>query len=194
MTHTVEDVRAAECWEQVMEVALPWDMTSKDPSKNFGRHCSDIGFILKGKRGAVQWRAMSNVYLPHDQLDMLLREKIHLGMTKFDLSTAPGGIYGTDVGYHSHVPMYSGQDIIQESCPYLGGKPCYYDGSGLQAIDWADEILSVRGARPETVLWPKLEQYYVDTFYNDVTPMTLSMMMRALGLCIEDKEGKPDGV
>jgi hypothetical protein len=38
-----------------------------------------------------------------------------------------------DLGYHSIRPMFGG-DKIQDCC-FLEGKPCYYDGSSLPAID-----------------------------------------------------------
>lgn len=45
-------------------------------------------------------------------------------------------------------------------CPYLDGKPCYYDGSGLHAERVYDLLLN----QGEEAVWKYLEKYYQDTF------------------------------
>ena len=64
---------------------------------------------------------------------------------------------GADVGYHSPVPHYEGQICSQDSCSYLGGKPCYYDGSSLRAEEWVRDILIPKGSDG---VWESLEQEY----------------------------------
>jgi len=44
-------------------------------------------------------------------------------------------------------------------CPYLDGKPCYYDGSGLNA----ERIYQVLLERGSQGVWEELEQYYQET-------------------------------
>ena len=65
-----------------------------------------------------------------------------------------------DIGYHSPVPYYEGQEVIQQSCEYLNGKPCYYDGSSLNAVKYFD-IMVREGSE---ALWKALEKYYDDVF------------------------------
>jgi hypothetical protein len=72
--------------------------------------------------------------------------------------------YPADLGYHSPVPMYEGQDDFTQSCPVLGGKPCYYDGSALNA----DKIFDVLRAEGHEGVWRELEAYYNRTFNKEV--------------------------
>jgi hypothetical protein len=52
-----------------------------------------------------------------------------------------------DVGYHSPKPMFEGHESMDGACSTLDGKPCYYEGGGLRAIEWAKRIFGadVRG-------------------------------------------------
>lgn len=95
-----------------------------------------------------------------------------------------------DLGYHSPKPMYEGQlpmgaekfdfdhketlkgaagDIQIPTrvltgtftpCQYLDGKPCYYDGSGLNA----ERIYEVLVAEGSAGVWRELRAYYDETF------------------------------
>lgn len=47
-------------------------------------------------------------------------------------------------------------------CEWLGGKPCYYDGSGLAAEEYFKTLV----AEGSEALWEKLEGYYKETFEN----------------------------
>ena len=66
-----------------------------------------------------------------------------------------------DVGYHSYHPMYDEQPQMSESCEYLDGKPCYYDGSGLHAEKVFNEVFVTKGTDG---LWEYMEKYYNDVF------------------------------
>jgi hypothetical protein len=65
-----------------------------------------------------------------------------------------------DLGFHSLVPIYKEQTLISDSCEFLDGKPCYYDGSGLAAKKVYD-ILLTEGSDG---VWKYLYTYYCDTF------------------------------
>ena len=65
-----------------------------------------------------------------------------------------------DVGYHSPKPIYEGQEIMSDCCECLGGKPCYYGGSGL----YAEKIYKVLVEKGSDEVWKKLEEYYIDIF------------------------------
>jgi hypothetical protein len=54
-------------------------------------------------------------------------------------------------------------------CAYLDGRPCYYDGSGLNAED-AFDVFTDEG---EEALWTFLERYYEATFNDAEYPPEL---------------------
>lgn len=58
-----------------------------------------------------------------------------------------------DVGYHSPHPMYDGQTPMSK-CEFL--PRCYYDGSGLLADEWAEQLI----AKGTDWLWSAMEQEY----------------------------------
>lgn len=49
---------------------------------------------------------------------------------------------------------------VFDPCPYLDGKPCYYDGSGLAA----ERIYEIMLKEGSDGVWKALEKYYKDTF------------------------------
>lgn len=65
-----------------------------------------------------------------------------------------------DLGYHSPIPKYRGQSLIAEQCPFLGNRPCYYDGSTL-AAEKPMRLLLEKGSN---ALWKFLEEYYEQVF------------------------------
>lgn len=138
--------------EKRIEFSPAFDKRNHDPKKNYGIHGVDIRFVLIGERGAVQFVLYTNWYLPHVADDLWTRHPAHL-------RAFFGPMPPADVGYHSPVPQYEGQEPIGNNCQYLNG-PCYYDGSGLRAND-AFKVLVEEG---DDGLWKYLEQYYRDTF------------------------------
>lgn len=146
--------------EKITNVRLPFDFRSNEPEKNFGIHGLDIWFILKGKKGAVQFLVNFGIYLPH-----VIKEQPGLKSTF-------GEIMGCDVGYHALSPQYEGQTSM--GCEVLPGGQCFYDGSGLRAMDWVKEIFSIRGAHTEERIWEKLEKEYEVRFGVDSDAPTSS--------------------
>lgn len=69
----------------------------------------------------------------------------------------------TDLGYHSRVPRYDDHKVIDQACPYLDGRPCYYDGSGLNAY----RIYNVLLEEGSYGVWRALEAYYKQVFDGD---------------------------
>lgn len=143
-------------FERITELSGAFDKTHPDPSKNYGVGGMHIRHVLKGEKGAVQFVAYLGQFLPHVVDRMVLTGK-------------PGqnySLYGTgaDIGYHSHVPQYEDQPVIQECCPYLDGKPCYYDGSGLAADEFFKEDYIHNGTKN---VWDMLEKRYVELFGED---------------------------
>ena len=133
--------------EQLTEWTPAFDKRHKDPMKNYGIGSVGLKFILKGELGAVQFYILTGWNLPKVQEEHKIK----------GWSSNP---MGADVGYHSPKPMYDDDTPATDSCPYLDGKPCYYDGSGLAADGLFDKFIT----KGIGAVWNKLENYYTDTF------------------------------
>lgn len=121
----------------------------------YGVHGVDLQMVLKGTKGAVQFVLYTNWQLPQVTKELVERaqgDRMYLETRFLPLPA--------DVGYHSPVPQYEGQAVIQEECEYLDGRPCYYDGSGLAA----EEMYQVLVQQGSEGVWRKLEQRYKDLF------------------------------
>ncbi len=132
-------------FKRLVQFAPAYDRRSPDPAKNYGIHGVKIRFILTGDKGVVQFLLYTNWHLSH-----VLNEL--------------GGAYEApmpaDLGYHSPVPIREGQTLMTDSCEYLDGKPCYYDGSTTAA----DRLWDVLRERGDEGVWQELEGYYGQVF------------------------------
>ena len=135
--------------ERIIEWSPAWDKSDDDPKKNYGIHGMDLKFLLKGDKGVIQFVIYTNWQLPHVRKEWNEKVNAHL------LQPIPA-----DVGYHSPVPMYEGQEPIQEECEYLDGKTCYYDGSGL----YAQKVFDIFVTDGEEAMWKTLEEEYRQRF------------------------------
>lgn len=133
--------------ERTIRFYPAYDKRDADPKKNFGVHGVDMRWLLKGELGAVQFVVYTNWYLSLIGDLMFSSDKISPPMP-------------ADRGYHSPVPLYDDQSIVSESCEYLDGKPCYYDGSGLAAEDLFNTLIK----EGDEAVWKELEEYYTHTF------------------------------
>ena len=133
--------------EQRIEWTPAFDRRHADDSKNYGIGSMSIKFLLKGELGTVQFYILSGWYLRHVRKEY----KNHPGFAD---------PMGADVGYHSPKPIYDNQSPSEDSCLYLDGKPCYYDGSGLAADDLFNKFI----AEGIDVVWNELEEYYASIF------------------------------
>jgi len=131
-----------------IEFRPAFDKRHPDPNKNYGVGAVVLRFILTGPAGVMQFVCSTGMYLPH-----VLRE-----WEGKDYN--PGAGSGWDIGYHSLTPQYDGQSICQDACEYLGGKPCYYDGTSLGA----DEFFPTFLAGGDDAVWTMLESRYRDRF------------------------------
>lgn len=138
--------------EKIVEFSPAYDKRHPEPSKNYGIGGVQIRFVLKGKEGAVQLLLGTSWYLPH--VAEWLREK----GSRFEKLYEPPK--GWDLGYHSPKPIYEDQSLAVDSCPYLNGKPCYYDGSGLAADPIRDRLIS----EGSEAVWEELTDYYNGRF------------------------------
>jgi len=133
-----------------------FDRRNTDSEKNYGVHGCNLRFVLKGSLGAVQFLLMTNWHLPHVTKEFLQKPVNDLIEIAVRFLPMPA-----DLGYHSPKPMYKGQKSMGP-CKYLNGKPCYYDGSGLNA-EPVFELMLKEGSEG---VWKKLEEYYKATFKN----------------------------
>lgn len=131
-----------------------YDKRNPEPSKNYGIHGVTLTFLLKGPLGATQFVLYTNWQLPHVEKEqehrVVDREYPHLMCKPMP----------ADLGYHSPIPIYDGQTTVRGACEWLDGKPCYYDGSSLNA----ERIFDVLRAEGHEGVWRELEEYYRDTF------------------------------
>lgn len=132
-----------------------FDRRNPDPSKDYGISGGKFIFVVSGPLGAVHFVLGMNLY-PASAIDHLVRH--HNNNASALMGTF--GPMGFDVGYHSPVPRYDDQSVSSDACEWLGGRPCYSDGSGLRADEWKNKFLD----GGTEWLWPALEQEYRDRF------------------------------
>ena len=120
-----------------------FDKRHTDPSKDYGIRDVRIRFVLLGEKGATQFICSTGWYLPH-----LTHIKYRKPM-------------GYDVGYHSYVPLFEGQNQM-DKCDILICKSggCFYDGSTLQA----DELLEKLIKEGSKAVWERLRAVYKERF------------------------------
>ncbi len=143
----------ADKFEKIISFRPAYDKRDPDPSKNYGIHGVDMRFIFRGDLGAIQFVLYTGWHLPHVQKDLLSR-------CRATPNYCPINPLPADIGYHSPKPMFDGQGTMTDNCEWLDGKPCYYDGSGLNAEEYF-QILVEKG---DDGLWEAMEKYYNDTF------------------------------
>lgn len=93
----------------------------------------------------------------------------------FDIMGPPPKVW--DLGYHSRRPMYDDQSIHQESCDWLDGAPCYYDGSSLNGERFLQDFLTHPGS-----IWRVLWKEYEETFEHGNPPSLRKLARRAIDL------------
>lgn len=132
--------------ERRIEIIPAFDRRHPDPRKSCGIHNAEIRFYLIGDAGAIQFVASTGWDLPHVRHEFSGRRASRA--------------WGTDLGYHSLAPHYEGQTSLTDACPVLNGKPCYYDGSSLNA----EPVFEKMVAEGHEAVWKELERYYSHVF------------------------------
>ena len=135
--------------ERITEWSPAWDKRDDDPKKDCGIHGMNLKFLLKGEKGAIQFVIYTNWMLPKNRRRWDEEVKAHLLQPM-----------AADVGYHSPIALYEGQEQITDECPYLDGKPCYYDGSSTYAETVFDRFVT----EGENAVWEVLEEEYRQRF------------------------------
>jgi len=136
--------------ERIVKFDAAFDKRHADPKKNYGVHGVEIRFVVKGPAGATQFVVFTNWQLPHVRKEQEARPEADPQFRH--LFCRP---MAADLGYHSPKPIYQGQKAMP-NCQYLGGKECYYDGSGLRARDAFRRLLE----QGEEGVWEALESEY----------------------------------
>jgi len=113
-----------------------------------GKHGLDIRFVAMGSAGAVQF-VLYTGWLPQYTAPLSINSR-WLDKKRY-LTPIPA-----DLGYHSMTPQYDEHSIASESCEFCGGKPCYYNGSALNASDAMYAL--VNGG--DAALWKFLDGFY----------------------------------
>lgn len=138
--------------ERIIEFSPAYDKRPK-----YGIHGVELRMVLKGPEGAVQFLLYTNWHLAHVQKE--LDEWVDSHYPHLSCHPLPA-----DLGYHSPVPRFEGHALINDDpCPYLDGKPCYYDGSGLNA----KQIYKVLVEEGGEAVWRELEYFYHKVFKSD---------------------------
>jgi hypothetical protein len=125
------------------ERAVVFESGWNDRGGQYGVHGMEIRFLLRGPKGVAQF-VMNAGWIPGEK-----------GISPRLADYFPSG---SDLGYHAHVPQYDGAMEGRSECPYLDGKPCFYDGSGLQA----EPVLTDFIQRGEVAVWEALRERHDD--------------------------------
>jgi hypothetical protein len=153
-----------------------YDKRDPDPKKNYGIHGVEMCWYLKGAAGTVQFIVFTNWHLPHvaKETDTRILKEAQMGVELKEYSsmaTAPRKLdrcslhcsyhpTPADLGFHSKVEMYEGQKQMMDNCEMiLGGGPCYYDGSGMQA----EELFKLLVEQGDEAVWQEMEARYYET-------------------------------
>lgn len=190
--------------ERIVRFYPAYDKRDPDPKKNYGIHGVELLMLVKGEKGAVQFKLSTNWQLPHVTKETVERTiakaAVHGATAMPQVKSITGGSFEdvermmesvsrlaglgprrtmldsidlkcfflptpVDLGYHSYTPHYEGQEPVSSECEWLGGKPCYYDGSTLNA----ERIFDVLVAEGDEGVWRELEVYYMDLFDEEAT-------------------------
>jgi len=142
--------------ERITELTPAYDKRAEGK----GQHCVELLMLLKGDKGVVQFRLFTgwdagSICKPADYNWKTCRVNTNSEISS--LFPMPA-----DLGYHSPTPRYEGQTSMG-TCRYLDGKPCYYDGSSLEAY----RIYSILVHEGSEAVWKELEKYYKELFEED---------------------------
>lgn len=174
-----------------------YDKRNANPKKNYGIHCVEVWFILIGKKGAVHFGFTTGMYLPQQYKEktaymmgdspnyMAIDRGYHSYKPMYDgqkvnhptrMIHPKGGIKKKKIGKFE-IPNVKFRKIGKKppNCLYLG-KPCYCDGSALDAQRFLDVLVS-KGDEP---VWEMLRDYYSANFNENKRFLELGFMVGSL--------------
>jgi hypothetical protein len=140
----------AEQFERRVVFMPAFDRRHEDPSRNYGIHGVECHFYLIGEQAATQFVIYTNWQLPEVTEDL---DRRPVDLRSPHLLCRPMAV---DLGYHRLTPAYEGQKSTFDSCEFLGGRPCYYDGSMSMAKDVFEKLLR----EGDAAVWRELERFY----------------------------------
>lgn len=131
-------------------------------------HC----WYLLGPRGVVQFKAGPQSPAVHE---------ISLQYPSISTFIDGWGWQPWDLGYHSPRPTYDGHEPISDSCEFLDGMACYYDGTSLGARDLCEQWGT--SGRDDEVIWCVLAARYEDWLCNteeEVAASPVTVLIEAM--------------
>ncbi len=146
-----------------------WNNSDNDPTKPPGIDCVEMGFYLTGPLGVVQYKASTGWYLagsvkPNEYFKVKKMHSMDSYINKRAGTEICGDMFmNVDLGYHSYKPMHEDHMCIDQECPLLGGKPCYYDGSSMSS----ERVFDILVHQGSDGVWKYLEEFYNETFLGD---------------------------
>jgi hypothetical protein len=156
MEHIIRFFRGHDCID--FECAYGSKNCAPGEGGSHGKSSVTIVFAVKGEKGAINFSIYSG-WLP------VFQKQDDIGSYS-GIKFNSGSFMPADLGYHAKEPQYEGQTVCQESCLWLDGAPCYYDGSGLAAYEAMYTL--VNGGDDE--LWKYLEDVYLARFQGGEHP------------------------
>lgn len=119
-----------------------FDKRNPDPHKNYGIHCVDMYFVVKGKKGAVSFQIMTGWFLEKNR-------DANEGMRHFPIAA--------DILTHSIVNYEKLQEGNHHPVCMFTGKGCY---SNMHSLLWAEQVFNEFCEKGEKYLWGELEKVY----------------------------------
>lgn len=142
--------RKSRCSSNKMEKWIEVDAAYDERKKGCGIHGVDLHFYLRGPNGAAQFVIYTSWHLPHVQTELDGR------MLDSEFPYLQHKPMAADLGYHAYKRQYKGQTQLTKKCAVLHDKPCYYDGSGLNAETVFQDMLK----RGHDAIWEALQETY----------------------------------
>lgn len=130
-----------------------------DPSKDYGVHGVEMIWALKGPAGAVTFMVFTNWMLSdlHGSGEYMTPRRRQHG----DSLCAP---MAAGFDHHSAYPLWPEYEDInnpsQEHCDFLDGRPCWFDGSVLNA----GSLMALLYMEGGEAVWQRMERQYWDLF------------------------------
>ncbi len=142
--------------------------TDQPELRDYMNRTGRLTWQLRGHHGTVTFVLMPGWYTPDDERQ--LRQA--LGPMQNTMPAAPNIPFPIDLGIHWKTPLYKDdqakpRDVTgQDNCQYLDDSPCYYDGTGLGAMD----MFAAMTRKGNEGIWPGLVNRYEGTL--DSTGLT----------------------
>lgn len=98
--------------ERITKFIPAFDKRDDDPNKYYGIGAMEVLMLVKGKKGAVQFRFSTGIYTPEVTQELAENGELNWKELSPGHWFAIGKPMGYDVGYHSLEPQYEGQEVM----------------------------------------------------------------------------------